>query len=209
MIQYTKTYIQKLLDKFMAGTSTLEEEDILNQYFAQEHVPAEWEQYRLLFAELESMRPTVKPQRKWLRWSIAAAVTAILLLTLWTRLNQPSVQPLMAEDKTEQKDSLEQHRNDSPDTIQHQSPAPTILAPEAPKKRHLRKSHPTLTDYDKAYALMAEAEQERQDAERQIAEAEQEMIDAYLQAAGFEPIMQEDSTIIYVNGQLNYLTYEE
>ena len=29
MIKYTKEYIAKLLDKYMDGTSTLEEEDIL------------------------------------------------------------------------------------------------------------------------------------------------------------------------------------
>ena len=66
MIQYTKAYIEGLLDKFMAGTSTLEEEDILSQYFAQDDIPAEWEQYRLLFAELEAMKPAEKPRRRWI-----------------------------------------------------------------------------------------------------------------------------------------------
>ena len=32
MIRYTKTYIKDLLDKYMDGTSTLEEEDILADY---------------------------------------------------------------------------------------------------------------------------------------------------------------------------------
>ena len=41
MIQYTKAYINELLNKFMAGSSTLEEEDILSQYFAQSHIPTE------------------------------------------------------------------------------------------------------------------------------------------------------------------------
>ena len=44
MIQYNREYINELLSKFMAGTSTLEEEDILSQYFTQSHIPAEWEQ---------------------------------------------------------------------------------------------------------------------------------------------------------------------
>ncbi len=33
MIKYTKEYIAKLLDKYMDGTSTLDEEDILAHYF--------------------------------------------------------------------------------------------------------------------------------------------------------------------------------
>ena len=33
MIKYTEDYIAKLLDKYMEGTSTLEEEDVLAEYF--------------------------------------------------------------------------------------------------------------------------------------------------------------------------------
>ena len=76
MTQYTKAYIGRLLDKFMEGTSTLEEEDILSQYFSQNQAPTEWEQYRLLFAELEAMKPTAKPKRRWMTWSADAAVVA-------------------------------------------------------------------------------------------------------------------------------------
>ena len=49
MIRYTKTYIKDLLDKYMDGTSTLEEEDILANYFRGKDIPQEWEDYRLLF----------------------------------------------------------------------------------------------------------------------------------------------------------------
>ena len=45
MIKYTKDYIAKLLDKYMDGTSTLEEEDILADYFLRGNVPEEWEDY--------------------------------------------------------------------------------------------------------------------------------------------------------------------
>ena len=83
MIQYTKEYISRLLNKFMDGTSTLEEEDILNKYFSQDCIPAEWEQYRLLFAELEAMKPTAKPRRIWLRWSIAAAMVGVVFTTFF------------------------------------------------------------------------------------------------------------------------------
>ena len=39
MIKYTKEYIAKLLDKYMDGTSTLGEEDILADYFHRGNVP--------------------------------------------------------------------------------------------------------------------------------------------------------------------------
>ena len=39
MIRYTKAYIKNLLDKYMDGTSTLEEEDILAEYFRGKDIP--------------------------------------------------------------------------------------------------------------------------------------------------------------------------
>ena len=81
MRQYTKEYIQLLLTEFMDGTTTLEEEDILNQYFTQGNVPAEWEEYRLLFAEMEGMKPQ-KNRKRWIGWSIAAAVVGMAILSV-------------------------------------------------------------------------------------------------------------------------------
>ena len=51
MIHYTKEYISRLLDRFMAGESTLEEEDLLSEYFRRGDVPEEWRDYQTLFAE--------------------------------------------------------------------------------------------------------------------------------------------------------------
>ena len=207
MIQYTKAYIEGLLDKFMAGTSTLEEEDILSQYFAQANIPAEWEQYRLLFAELEAMKPAEKPKRTWLKWSIAAALIGVVFSMVMFLNNKPA-ESLMANDKTEQKDSVIQEVYDEkiqPDTtIEHK-----FLAPEKPWKRSRRKLEPTIHDYDKAYALIAQAEQERMEAERQLEQAQQEVLEAQLAAYGYIPVMQEDGTIIYINEQTNYIAYEE
>ena len=61
MIQYTKAFIQSLLDKYMEGMTTLEEEDILHQFFTRSDVPAEWEDYRLLEELTRSL--TTKCQR--------------------------------------------------------------------------------------------------------------------------------------------------
>ena len=73
----------------------------------------------------------------------------------------------------------------------------------------MRKPEPTIHDYDKAYALMAEAEEERMEAERQIEQAQQEIVEARLAAYGYIPVMQEDGTILYINEQTNYIAYEE
>ena len=209
MIQYNREYINELLSKFMAGTSTLEEEDILSQYFTQSHIPAEWEQYRLLFAELEAMKPAEKPKRLWLRWSVAAAVVVIALLAIWGSLDSPAEKSLVAENETTKVDSV------MPVVTQEEMKTDTIRQQqgrdvrERPKKRSIRKSQPTINDHAKAYALMAKIEQERLEAEQQLEQCQQEVMDAQLAAHGFVPVKQEDGTIVYINEQTNYIAYEE
>ena len=78
MIKYTKDYIAKLLDKYMDGSSTLEEEDILADYFLRGNVPEEWEDYRQLFSEIKAMKPK-RLKRRWAFWGVAAAAVAGLL----------------------------------------------------------------------------------------------------------------------------------
>ena len=76
MTRYTKEYIAKLLDKYMDGTSTLEEEDVLADYFRGQDIPQEWADYQQLFQEIESMKPVAKPKYHRLRWAAIAAVIA-------------------------------------------------------------------------------------------------------------------------------------
>ena len=42
-------YIEQLLDRYFSAETTLEEERILRTFFSQEHIPAEMEQWRILF----------------------------------------------------------------------------------------------------------------------------------------------------------------
>ena len=83
MIRYTKEYIGKLLDKYMDGTSTLEEEAILSEYFRGGSIPQEWEDYRQLFQEIEDMRPQPKATKRrtgrLYKWITIAASLLILV----------------------------------------------------------------------------------------------------------------------------------
>lgn len=208
MRQYTKAFIQSLLDKYMEGTTTLEEEDILHQYFTRSDVPAEWEDYRMLFAEIDSMRPTEKPSHQWWLWSMAAAVVAALVVFTITQRPQENQPKSDVIAQVEEKDSVTiqkavEARPDSTPQPKHQQQAPTST------KRRLRKPQPTMTDYDKAYALMAEAAKEQQQVEQEMKQAQQEILHAQLTAAGYVAIQQEDGTIIYTNEPKEYFAYEE
>ena len=208
MIQYTKEYIAKLLDKYMDGTSTLDEETILSQYFRGKNIPEEWLCYKQMFQEIEAMAPQPKTHNRWAIWSIAAAAVVAGVLYLAVSPLQTGFVP--TEPLTAQADTTNQQTIAPADTVTAQ-PAQTA-EPQQPakvKKRSLRKSEPTIHDIDKAYTLMAEAIQRQRDVERQIAQAEQEIIEAQLAAYGYIPVMQEDGTIIYINEQTELIAYEE
>ena len=207
MIRYTKAYIKDLLDKYMDGTSTLEEEDILADYFRGKDIPQEWEDYRLLFQEIEAMKPQPKSNKRWIGWSVAAAIVAGVLYVAVPR--QQTIQQtefLMAQSDTIVQSSEQVPLEIAPDTMPKQKEE---ILPIQTKKRSIRKLKPTIHDYDKAYALMAQVEQEQREVEQQMAQCQQEIIEAQLAAYGFIPVKQEDGTIVYINEQINDIAYEE
>lgn len=204
MRQYTKEYIQLLLTEFMDGTTTLEEEDFLNQYFTQGNVPAEWEEYRLLFAELEGMKPQ-KHRKRWMGWSAAAVVaTAVLSVAMLWQPSQQSPTLTAKADTTTVLRPEAPNEQPLPDTTALRKPQPVKQ-----QRPRLRKPKPTIHDYDKAYTLLAEMEQEQQAVRQQIEQARQEVAHVQLTAAGFVPVTLEDGTIIYVEEPKEYFAYEE
>ena len=208
MTRYTKAYIKDLLDKYMDGTSTLEEEDILANYFRGKDIPQEWEDYRLLFQEIEAMKPQPKSNKRWIGWSVAAAIVVGILYVAVPRQQtiHQQADPLMAQSDTIVQSSEQAPIELAPDTMPKQKEQ---VQPIQSKKRSIRKLKPTMHDYDKAYALMAQAEQEQRDVELQLEQAQQEIIEAHLAAYGFIPVKQEDGTIVYINEQTNDIAYEE
>lgn len=192
MIKYTKDYIAKLLDKYMDGTSMLEEEDILTAYFRGQDIPQEWADYQQLFQEIEAMKPQPKARKRWMGWSVAAAVAVLFITITWQQTGQHDTEQtsaiLTAKADTVSCSQVEQKTDSA--TFQKVQPQPVQT-----KKRRLRKPKPTMTDIDKTYALMAEAEQK--------------VVEAQLAAYGYIPVMEEDGTIIYIHEQTELIAYEE
>ena len=209
MIKYTKEYIAKLLDKYMDGTSTLDEEDILAHYFHSGNVPEEWEDYRQLFSEIEAMKPK-RQKRRWAFWGVAAAAVAGLLY-MAVPSEQVDLQPdnaaLTAKTDTartmQPREAEMDRKTDSVKTMRDEP------RPIQSRKRRLRKTEPTINDYAKTYTLMAEAAKGQQEAEEQITQCRQELTEARLLSLGYIPVEQEDGTILYINERTKYLAYEE
>lgn len=105
--QYDIQEIAQLIEKFMAGTTSIAEEDVLAQYFRTHEVSEEWAVYKEMFAlfdageididveateqKSEERRTTVempvttthrRPKMVFLRWTSAVAASLLLLLML-------------------------------------------------------------------------------------------------------------------------------
>lgn len=218
MTSYTKDSIEKLLDKYMSGTSTLDEEDLLARYFRESNVPEEWKNYQLLFQEIEAMK-TSRPQKSSMLWWTLAA--AVVLGIIFVAVPKRSAEPITAQaDTTTVRQELVPFIEQQIPAIEQETPATekksgtsTIekenVRPMPKQKRSLRKSEPTIHDYAKAYALMAEAVQEQQEAEQKVAESRMTTLQAQLEALGYKSVRHEDGTIEYIDKNIHYTAYEE
>lgn len=215
MIRYTKEYIGQLLERYMEGTSTLEEEDIIADYLKGNDVPEEWLPYQQMFQEIDDMRPK-QHSKRWIGWCIAAAIAITLVAyvsVLSQQTAQQTVSPLIAKsDSTSMKQETVVEKA-KPDTVQEQN---WQIQPAKPLKRSRRKPQPTINDDLKASVLMAEAKRERREAEQQLMEMEmrlqQEEMQAFqlqMEALGYVAVRHEDGTIYYINENEKDIAYEE
>lgn len=221
---YTREHIQSLLTSFMAGTTTLEEEDVLSRYFHQANVPEEWRDYQLLFKEMEALPPACSPAsgvkarrlplRRRLRWAAAAAVALGVAgtATQWLPMSLPQ-EGQTAETALSPADTAavalpaSAARESPPDSTVLQQRQPTPSTPDRHSLR--RKSEPTIHDYDRAYVRLARMQQEHRQVELQIEQARLDILQARLTAAGYVGVQTEDGSIIYVEEPQTYFTYEE
>ncbi len=122
MKRYTEEYIERLLAKFMDGTSSVEEESILGEYFRTQGGQEEWAEYRRMFAyfdngmtSLPSAETTQKAHRrfaflhpKWIAAAVAVAVLA-LMVSVW-QLKENSVGQTALAEKSATVVAKEMHR---------------------------------------------------------------------------------------------------
>ena len=99
--QNDEQQIAQLLSKFMAGQTSLAEEQLLAQYFRTHDVGEEWAEYKEMFAMFDSgevdIEVKTKPKLVALRWAVAAVAASTLLL-LALRLSQRPAEETPAEE---------------------------------------------------------------------------------------------------------------
>jgi len=133
--QYNKQEIAQLLNKFMAGETSVAEEEVLAQYFRTHEVDEEWAAYKEMFtlfdngqvdieiedgtpeqpikddsAKIKMLPKTVreKPKIVSLRWLMAGIAASIVLLAVFHLGRSTVEQPsLVAEKAVVTKDSIQ------------------------------------------------------------------------------------------------------
>ncbi len=161
--QYDKQEIAQLLNKFMAGETSLAEEQALAQYFRTHEVGEEWAEYKEMFTlfdngevdiELEAetsehldngdsgkvrMLPKTvreKPKIVALKWLAAVAACALLLLIFHFGQKQAEEKPIVAE--VTEKPKVVEHG-----TPQAPSPSITPTIVEEKQEKQLAEVQPT------------------------------------------------------------------
>ena len=222
MKTYSKEHIDQLLTRFMEGTSTLEEEDLLARYFKEEkHLPEAWKAYREMFAMFDAERDKVStssmPKRKrqlpWY-WTVAAAITllAVVGVRLWN--HEEEVAPLaeytaekveIKQAKTKQvapSSELELKENVELAVLPQTEASKTLSKTKQKKVVPTQKRHMTKEEVEDAIRILAEEnarlKAQLDSAQREINEVRRQVMMAEMQACGYLPIYQEDGSVEFV-----------
>ena len=200
--RYTKEYIARLLNRFMEGATTIEEERLLADYFRKtEHVPEEWSDYRRMFdwfSEGMPMKETA-PRRRWWPWAAAAAViTAIIIAFSIPGKETPQVAQQTAPSAP------------SAPVIKTQiQPEPSVeptkkLAIHKPKQKKTSPKKEKVTEEPQLAANLNPAVVQRlleEDALYEAVRHEQMTqlvnFDAQMQAQGYQRLLLDDGNIVY------------
>ena len=125
--QYDKQEIAQLLNKFMAGETSVAEEEVLAQYFRTHDVDNEWAEYKEMFALFDNGKVDIEPEAETskqlnsadsdklpkqpravkekpkivtLRWLMAGIAASIALLLVFYLGRSTAEQPTLVAEKT-------------------------------------------------------------------------------------------------------------
>lgn len=208
MKRYSQHQIEALLDKFMDGQTTVEEEARLADYFRSGDVPAEWEDYRDMFGYFDrgmegDLVPVQQPQaslarlmgRRW--WGIAAAavITAAVVGTVLLHRPSTTTPELPAVIAETDNDTLV-----PPPVVEV---APQQLASASPKRpvpqtRPARPSRPA-TRSRNLKAENAKLARENERLQRELADLRRRSFIIDLEANGYKAVQDENGNIVLID----------
>ena len=203
MKRYSQHQIKALLDKFMDGQTTVEEEAMLAEFFRSDDVPAEWEDYRLMFdyfdrgmkgdlVPVEQPRPSLTQLmgRRW--WGIAAAACITAAIVATVMLHRPATVPETPPIIAQKADSIA-----TPVAVETEQ-QPQQLASANP----VRPNNPVNPVSRKIRRLQTRNERlarENERLQRELADLRRRAFIIDLEANGFRAVQDEDGSIVLID----------
>lgn len=212
MKQLSQQQAGALLDRYMDGLTTVEEEAALRGYFStHDDIPDEWQDYKVMFTYLDSgmedgnLPAMEEPQpaplitqmgRRW--WGIAAAAVITAAIVVTAVLHQPSSSTLPETPAvTAQVDD---------DTVPATPPVvetvPQQLASTTPARPVGRGSASATRQASRSRRLQAEnakLARENERLQRELADLKRRAFIIDLEANGFRAVQDEDGSIVLID----------
>ena len=213
MKQLSQQQASALLDRYMDGLTTLEEEAALRRYFStHDDIPDEWQDYKVMFTYLDSGMEdsnlsAQEPQRvsliqqmgrRW--WGIAAAavITAAVVVTATLRLTpsstlseQPAVTAKVDIDTVSIPPTVE--------TEPQQLASTTSACPVGRGSASATRPVNPATRTRRLQAENAKLAQENKRLQRELADLKRRAFIIDLEANGFRAVQDEDGSIVLID----------
>ena len=209
MKRYSQQQIGDLLDKFMNGLTTLEEESALGDYFRTHEVPQEWEDYRVMFdyfdcgmegdlVSVDEPSPSLARLvgRRW--WGIGAAAAIAAAVVGTVMLHHPSTTVL------QQPTDIAQTDNDTlatPPVVEAatQQLASTSFERPSPPVRPVHPPRPPRPSTRRLQAENAKLARENERLQRELEDLKRRAFIIDMEANGFKAVMNEDGNIVFID----------
>ena len=110
--------IEELLEKYLEGTTSLEEERILKNFFASDNIPSHLESYKSLFGyykmnKQETSKEFIIPKKRnnYIKWfGVAASIVFVTMITFMYLENNTTDQENLDTFKTPEEAFVEMHK---------------------------------------------------------------------------------------------------
>ena len=212
----TRNTIERLLERFMNGETTLDEERLLADYFRKaDDLEEDWQDYREMFAYFDRGMVEKKTEKTGWRLWIAAAVLMVLLaggsLVLWNMQESDETKVSIIDEHMGKHDCEDTGGRGDEGTriVKHAdyNHTPTHPRTHVPTRITTSTAKPKKHRHEKAVKQAADTspiednqltEQEKEESFREdIIWRKAAIIQAALQRCGYMPVRQEDGSIDY------------
>ena len=211
MKRYSQQQIKALLDKFMDGQTTVEEEAMLAEYFRSDDVPAEWEDCRLMFDYFDrdmegDLVPVEQPRpslirlmgRRW--WGIAAAACITVAIVATVMLHHPATVPEMPPVASNETTPIGETQDFA--SLHETEPSPETSITRPVETQNLASQSRSIRPTRSTRSLQAENKklaQENARLQRELADLKRRAFIIDLEANGFRAVQDEDGSIVLID----------